>query len=60
MFGNDFGSNCLQIDAKREDVTLTGFAGLPTLNKTNSSYQHLFVNGRSVRDKLLFSCVRVA
>jgi len=60
IFGSDFGSNCLQIDVKREDVTLTGFAGLPTLNKTNSSYQHLFVNGRSVRDKLLFSCVRVA
>ena len=38
----------------------TGFAGLPTLSRANSLGQYLFVNGRPVRDKLLFGAVRAA
>ncbi len=39
---------------------MTGFAGLPTLSRANSLGQYLFVNGRPVRDKLLFGAVRAA
>ena len=34
--------------------------GLPTLSRANSLGQYLFVNGRPVRDKLLFGAVRAA
>ena len=41
-------------------MRLTGFAGLPTLNRGTSGAQYLFVNGRPVRDKLLLGAVRGA
>jgi len=60
IMGNEFGLNALTIDAEREGLRLTGHAGLPTLNRGNASLQFLFVNGRSVRDKLFFGAVRGA
>ncbi len=45
--GRDFPENALRLDAAREGVHVTGFAGLPTFH-------------RPVRDKLLLSAVRGA
>ena len=60
VLGADFHANAMAIDAEREGVRVMGFAGLPTLSRANSLAQHLFVNGRPVRDKLLFGAVRAA
>src|SRR5262249_20535911 len=60
IMGRDFADNVLPIDANREGFRLTGFAGLPTLNRPTSQHQYLFVNGRPVRDKLLAGAVRGA
>ncbi|MFZ0400669.1 MAG: DNA mismatch repair endonuclease MutL, partial [Pseudolabrys sp.] len=54
VLGADFRANAIAIDAEREGVRVTGFAGLPTLSRANSLGQYLFVNGRPVRDKLLY------
>jgi|SRR5580658_155416 DNA mismatch repair protein MutL len=60
VLGRDFADNALAIDAERAGLRLTGFAGLPTLNRPTSREQYLFVNGRPVRDKLLHGAVRGA
>ncbi|WP_262694199.1 DNA mismatch repair endonuclease MutL [Kordiimonas aquimaris] len=60
ILGREFRENALEIDAEREGMRLTGFAGLPTLNRGNAQQQYLFVNGRPVRDKLLNGAVRGA
>lgn len=60
VMGRDFADNALPIDAEREGLRLTGYIGLPTLNRGNASMQFLFVNGRPVRDKLLYGAVRGA
>ena len=60
ILGRDFGDNALAIDAEREGIRLTGFAGLPTYSRGNSQHQYLFINGRPVRDKLLHGAVRGA
>lgn len=60
ILGRDFGENSLSIKAERENISLTGYAGLPTLHRATMQYQYLFVNGRPVRDKLLNGCVRAA
>ncbi len=56
----DFAENALPIDAAREGVKLTGYAGLPTYARGTAAQQFLFVNGRPVRDKLLVGAVRGA
>jgi len=58
--GEDFAVNALRIDALREGVRLTGWVGLPTLNKPNALSQYFFVNGRAVRDKLIAGALRAA
>ncbi len=60
VLGKDFRDNAIAIDAEREDVRLTGFAGVPTFNRGNSAHQYAFVNGRPVQDKLILSAIRGA
>ena len=60
IMGREFADNAVVIDANREGFRLTGFAGLPTLNRPTGQHQYLFVNGRPVRDKLLAGAVRGA
>jgi DNA mismatch repair protein MutL len=60
VLGRDFADNALLISAEREGHLLSGFAGLPTLNRATAAGQYLFVNGRPVRDKLLLGAVRGA
>lgn len=60
ILGHDFRDNALAIDAEREGIKLTGFAGLPTFSRGSSTHQYLFINDRPVRDKLLYGAVRGA
>ena len=60
IMGRDFGDNAARVEASREGVSLSGYAGLPTYNRANAAMQFLFVNGRPVRDKLLVGAVRGA
>jgi DNA mismatch repair protein MutL len=60
VLGREFRDNALPVDAERDGVRLTGFAGLPTYHRANTMAQYLFVNGRPVRDKLFQGAVRGA
>ncbi len=60
IMGRAFGENALAIEAARERLRVTGFAGLPTYNRGLADKQYLFVNGRPVRDKLIVGAVRAA
>ena len=60
VMGREFSENAVLINAEREGVTLTGYAGLPTYNRGNAQMQFLFVNGRPVRDRLIIGAVRGA
>jgi DNA mismatch repair protein MutL len=60
VLGRDFHDNAIEIDQQRDGVHLSGYAGLPTYNRGNAAHQHLFVNGRPVRDRLLQGALRGA
>ena len=60
IMGREFLDDALPVDIAREGVRVTGFAGLPTLNRPDPGQQYLFVNGRPVKDKLLIGAVRAA
>ncbi|MEX2630082.1 MAG: DNA mismatch repair endonuclease MutL [Tistlia sp.] len=60
VMGRAFQDNALALDALREGLQLTGYIGLPTLNRANALGQYLFVNGRPVRDRLLLGAIRGA
>ena len=56
----DLAENSVAVDYRREAVSLTGVAGLPTFNRGVADHQFLFVNGRPVKDRLLIGAVRAA
>ncbi len=60
IMGRDFRDNAVAIEAERDGVRLSGFAGLPTLNRGNAQMQYLFVNGRPVKDRLMTGVIRAA
>jgi DNA mismatch repair protein MutL len=60
VMGRDFAGNAAPVEAVRDGHRITGFAGLPTLNRATASMQYLFVNGRPVKDRLLVGAIRGA
>ena len=60
VLGRDFAGNTVPLDAERDGIHLTGYAALPTYSRGSAVMQHLFVNGRPVRDKLLIGALRGA
>lgn len=58
VMGRDFIDNALPVDAERDGLRLSGFAALPTYSRGAAVAQHLYVNGRPVRDKLLTGALR--
>ena len=60
ILGADFAPNCIRARSDARQVRLSGFAGLPTFHRGTREHQHLFVNGRPVKDKLIVGAVRAA
>ncbi|PSH70797.1 DNA mismatch repair endonuclease MutL [Phyllobacterium brassicacearum] len=60
VLGKEFTENAIAIDAERDGVRLTGFAGIPAFNRANSLHQFAYVNGRPVRDKQIWGAIRGA
>jgi DNA mismatch repair protein MutL len=60
VMGREFVENALAVKAERGNMSLFGYIGLPTLNRGNASLQYLFVNGRTVKDKVLQTALRIA
>lgn len=62
VMGEDVRGQMLAVDAKSgsSEMRLHGYVSHPTLRRASSVDQYLFVNGRSVKDKVLVSALRAA
>jgi DNA mismatch repair protein MutL len=60
ILGHDFMDNALPLEAEREGYKICGHISLPTLNRATAQVQYLFVNGRTVKDKILNGAIRAA
>jgi len=60
LIDRDLLPNSVAVEHQREAVRLQGVAGLPTFHRGVADHQHLFVNGRPVKDRLLVGAVRAA
>ncbi|MEO8531403.1 MAG: DNA mismatch repair endonuclease MutL, partial [Deltaproteobacteria bacterium] len=60
VVGRDFTGNALEILAEREGLRVSGLAALPTYSRGTAGAQYLYVNGRTVRDKLIFGALQGA
>jgi len=60
LFGRETAASLLPLDARRDDVRLTGFAGPASLSRATTALQSFVVNGRPVLDPVLKLALRVA
>jgi DNA mismatch repair protein MutL len=60
VLGADFPPNALAVRHAAGPVMISGWVGLPTRSRATADQQYWFVNGRSVRDRLLLNAARVA
>ncbi|MGR4001211.1 MAG: DNA mismatch repair endonuclease MutL [Alphaproteobacteria bacterium] len=60
VLGRNFIDNARPVNAETQDLRLHGFSCLPTYRRSNLSQCFFFVNGRPVRDRLLFGALRAA
>ncbi len=60
VLSQDFPAAAVAVRHAAGPVMLSGWAGLPTRSRAQPDQQFWFVNGRSVRDRLLMNAVRLA
>ena len=60
LLGDDFATAHRPLSWRSGDLTMSGFAGLPTASRASASAQYFYVNGRYVRDRILNHAVRAA
>ena len=60
VLGGEFAAGAVAVRHAAGPVMLSGWAGLPTRSRAQPDQQFWFVNGRSVRDRLLMNAVRLA
>ncbi|WP_049723548.1 DNA mismatch repair endonuclease MutL [Gilvimarinus polysaccharolyticus] len=58
--GPAFMENAVHLDIERAGLRLWGWVALPTFSRSQADLQHFYVNGRSIRDKLVSHAVRQA
>ena len=60
VIGGGFSENCSPVSWAQDDIKIGGYISIPTFHRGTARNQHLFVNGRPVKDKMLFGALRAA
>ncbi len=60
LLGDSFVDNALRFDESSGDLHLHGWAGSPTIARSQADMQYFYVNGRIVRDKVITHAIRQA
>lgn len=58
--GPAFMDSALEIDIERHGLRLWGWVALPTFSRSQADLQHFYVNGRSIKDRLVTHAVKKA
>ena len=58
--GPAFMENAVRIEVERAGLRLWGWVALPTFSRSQADLQHFYVNGRTIKDKLVTHAVRQA
>ena len=60
LCGSKFIENAIHIGIERPGIKLWGWVGLATFSRSQADLQYFYVNGRTIRDKIVTHAVRQA
>lgn len=60
IFGKKISENLIEINLKEPDISIYGYILPPTHNRPNTKMQFIFLNGRYIRDNIIFHAINAA
>lgn len=58
--GREFAQTAIQVNSQYQGLSLSGYLSPPLQGATSSDMQYCFINGRTVRDKLIMHAIKQA
>ncbi len=58
--GPAFTENSVSIDIEQDDMKLWGWVSLPTFSRSQADMQYFYVNGRTIKDKVINHAIKQA
>ena len=60
IFGKEISENLIEINLREPDLSIYGYILPPTHNRPNTKMQFIFLNGRYIRDNIIFHAINSA
>ncbi len=60
VLGRELYDQLIPVDSDQYGVGVTGFIGTPEVARTTARFQHIFINGRFIRDRSVLHAVKEA
>ncbi|MDD5326366.1 MAG: DNA mismatch repair endonuclease MutL [Phycisphaerae bacterium] len=56
----EFGEDLIETESSEKDLHISALLGKPSISRTNSKFQYVFLNGRFIRDKFISHAIKEA
>ncbi len=60
LLGDDFIAEALRLDYAGQGLSLQGWVARPAFSRAQGDLQHVFINGRYIRDRLVIAALKAA
>lgn len=57
IYGRDVAGALIPLEAKNEDVKVTGFVAKPYVSRGNRNYESYFINGRYIKSSIIYKAI---
>lgn len=57
IYGKDAAKELIPFKQESKDITIEGYLGKPTLNRSNRNFENYFINGRYIKSNLIAKAV---
>ncbi|MBQ4283652.1 MAG: DNA mismatch repair endonuclease MutL, partial [Lachnospira sp.] len=60
VYGRDITNNLVEVNAKTQDIEITGFIGRPIISRGNRTYENYYINGRFIKSGIITKAIEEA
>ena len=60
VYGRDITKNLIEVNAKTQDVEITGYIGKPLVCRGNRAYENYYINGRYIKSGIITKAIEEA
>lgn len=57
VYGRDITANLIELNAKTQDVEISGFIGKPMICRGNRNYENYYINGRYIKSGIITKAI---